>query len=64
MSDKESLNLLGKEYLTVTEAAHYAGVSVSQFNSKKLDYGIFPITFMGKVLYRRDDIKNAIESHV
>lgn len=56
------LNLLGKEYFTVNEAAHYAGVSVAQFNKQRNTYGLMPCRFMGKVLYRKDDIKNAIES--
>jgi hypothetical protein len=61
MKDRQKLNLLGKEYLTLDEASHYAGVSERQFRAKREEYGIFPIIFMGKVLYRRSDIAAAIE---
>lgn len=62
MSDKELINLLGKDYLTVIEAAHYAGVSVAQFNRHRKAYGITPRRFMGKVLYRKADLQAAIEA--
>lgn len=55
------LNLLGKDYLTEEEAAHYCCVSFSQFRKRVAEYGIVPGTFMGKKVYRRDDLKKAIE---
>lgn len=55
-------NLLGKDYLTTDEAAHYACVSSSQFRGRAREYGIEPIEFMGKKLYRKTDIQRAIEN--
>ena len=53
--------LSGKDYLTEREAAHYCGVSLSQFQNKRLDYGIGAMRFMGKKIYRRADLQSAIE---
>ena len=55
------MNLSGKDYLTEREAAHYCGVSYSQFKRKRLDYGIGSMRFMGKKIYRRADLQSAIE---
>jgi hypothetical protein len=56
------LDLRGKDYLTEREAAHYAGVSVSQLRAHRAAYGIMPGRFMGKLLYRRVDLQRAIEN--
>ena len=58
---KVEMNLSGKDYLTEREAAHYCGVSLSQFQNKRLDYGIGAMRFMGKKIYRRADLQSAIE---
>lgn len=54
-------DLRGKDYLSEREAAHYACVSVSQFRDRREEYGIMPIRFMGKLVYRKTDIQRAIE---
>ena len=58
----KDIDLRGKDYLTIAEAAHFCGVSESQFREKAPRYGLTPRKFMGKVLYRRADLKEAIES--
>ncbi len=54
--------LSGKEWLTTDESAHYAGVSIAQWRAHREEYGIFPTIFMGKLLFRKKDIDQAIES--
>lgn len=51
MSAAGKLDLSGKDWLTVEEAAHYCGVSNSQFRKNALSYGLTPRRFMGKQLY-------------
>ncbi|MFG6110646.1 hypothetical protein [Stenotrophomonas nematodicola] len=53
-------DLSGKDWLTVEEAAHYCGVSRSQFDSKIAEYGIEPRNFMGKKLYEKAGLHRAI----
>ena len=53
--------LSGKDYLTEHEAAHYCCVSYTQFRRKRLANGIPMIQFMGKRIYRRQDLQSAIE---
>lgn len=60
-TDKTQINLLGKDYFTVEEAAHYAGVSRSQFLEQAPLHGIFPLPGFGRQVYRRSDIQRAIE---
>lgn len=55
------INLLGKDYLTVDEAAHYACVSPRQFRIHADKLGILPFRFMGKIVYRRADLQRAME---
>lgn len=59
--DRRLINLAGKDYFTTDEAAFYACVSRSQFYEHAGLYGIKPFPFMGKKLYRRIDIQNAME---
>ncbi|MHC1678291.1 hypothetical protein [Stenotrophomonas maltophilia] len=40
-------DILGKDWLTADEAAHYCGVSVSQFNARAHEYDLDPREFMG-----------------
>ena len=61
MTVNHEFYLSGKDYLTELEAAHYCCVSPSQFRIKRHDYGIGAMRFMGKKIYRRSDLKNAIE---
>lgn len=56
------LNIAGKDYLTIPEAAHYCCVSVSQFRKLAPRIGVFPFEFMGKVVYRKADLRLAMES--
>jgi len=64
VANATNINILGKDYLTEKEAAHYACVSQRQFQNKAKEYGILPTKFMGKFVYRKDDIRNAIESEI
>ena len=57
-----SLDLRGKDYLTANEAAHYACVSLSQFQRKAGEYGLAPFRWMGKLVYRKADIQAAMEN--
>jgi len=61
MSDASKINLSGKDWLTVIEAAHYCGVSDSQFRRHAEDYGLIPRRFMGKQLYSRSELFDAID---
>lgn len=56
------IDLSGKDWLTVDEAAHYCGVSVSQFNAKAGEYDLSPRQFMGKKLYEKSELYRAIHS--
>jgi hypothetical protein len=53
-------DLAGKDWLTVEEAAHYCGVSISQFNTKAAGYSLTPRNFMGKKLYEKAALYRAI----
>lgn len=57
---KLAINLSGKDWLTVDEAAHYCGVSRSQFDARATEYGIEPRNFMGKKLYEKAGLHRAI----
>lgn len=57
---KLGVNLTGKDWLTVEEAAHYCGVSRSQFDSRAAGCGIEPRNFMGKKLYEKAALYRAI----
>jgi len=46
-------DIRGKDWLTVDEAAHYCGVSISQFKTKAREYDLDPREFMGKKLYEK-----------
>lgn len=60
MGAAEKIELDGKDWLTVIEAAHYCGVSNSQFRKYALAYGLTPRKFMGKQLYEKAALYNAI----
>lgn len=60
MGAAESLDLSGKDWLTVEEAAHYCGVSSGQFRKNALRYGLTPRRFMGKQLYEKAALYAAI----
>ena len=61
MTVEHEFYLSGKDYLTEREAAHYCCVSYSHFREKRIDAGINAIRFMGKKIYRRQDLQSAIE---
>lgn len=54
------VDLSGKDWLTADEAAHYCGVSVSQFNARAHEYDLDPRKFMGKKLYAKAALYRAI----
>lgn len=51
------MNLSGKDYLTMAEAAHYACVSERQFRKLAREHGLAPFHWMGKKVYAKCDIK-------
>lgn len=59
---KSDLNLLGKDYFTREEAAHYCCVSLSKFTEQHRCYGLLPFRFMGRVVFRKADIQQAMEN--
>jgi hypothetical protein len=54
-------DLRGKDYLTEKEAAHYCGVCLRQFQSKRKERGIMAIRHMGKKLFRKTDLAASVE---
>jgi hypothetical protein len=56
------VNLAGKDYFTQEEAAHYACVSESQFRAKSAEYGLLGFWWMGKKVYRKVDVQQAMEA--
>jgi hypothetical protein len=52
----------GKDFLTEPEAAHYACVSHAQFKKMAPGHGIKHRTFMGKKVYRKEDLQNLMEN--
>lgn len=54
------VDLSGKDWLTADEAAHYCGVSVSQLNARAHEYDLDPRKFMGKKLYEKSALYQAI----
>jgi len=62
MGAAEDLNLSGKDWLTVDESAFYCGVSVSQFYAQAERYNLEPRVFMGKKLYEKAALYQAIYS--
>jgi hypothetical protein len=56
------VNLAGKDYLTVPEAAEYAGISVSHWRARV--QRVFPPgRFCGKLIYRRVDVQRFVEAN-
>ncbi len=58
---KLHLNLLGKDYLTQDEAAHYCCMCTRQFQRIAQSENIWPASFGGKLIYRRADLLRAME---
>lgn len=54
------IDLSGKDWLTLEEADYYCGVSVSQFNARAHEYELDPRKFMGKKLYAKAALYQAI----
>ena len=61
MTVNREFYLSGEDYLTELEVAHYCCASLTQFKNKRHDYGIGAMRFMGRKIYRRSDLKDAIE---
>jgi len=60
----KEINLAGKDWFTVPEAAHYCGVSVSQFDQSTDELqaaGVRPRRVLGKKLYARFELARMIE---
>ena len=59
----KQINLLGKDYLSEKEAAHYACLGLTTFRQQAPKYGIFPSRSLGttKKIYRKSDIQRVIE---
>jgi len=55
-------DILGKDYLTRDEAAHYACLSLRKWDEARREYGIAAIPWAGKLVYRKADIQRAIEN--
>lgn len=60
MGAAEDLNLSGKDWLTVIEAAHYCGVHEDTFAKKAAEYSLHPRNFMGKKLYEKAELYKVI----
>lgn len=58
--DRKKISIVGKDWLNVAEAAFYCGVSESQFRKNALTYGLTPRRFMGKQLYEKSALYQAI----
>ncbi|MDV9043403.1 hypothetical protein [Stenotrophomonas sp. RAC2] len=61
MGAAERLDLSGKDWLTVEEAAHYRSASNSLFRKNAMGYGLTPRRFMGRQLYEKAALYAAIE---
>ncbi len=59
--DATKLNLLGKDYFTRVEAAHYWGASVNVFVEQAQAAGIYPVMRGRFPLYRKADLQNYLE---
>lgn len=67
MNDKpiyldSKLNLSGKDFFSENEAAHYACVSLGHFQRSIARTGVQARYFLGKKVYRRDDLKQVMEA--
>lgn len=56
------MNLAGKDYFTVQEAAQYAGIPVAVWRAA-VQRDLRPGIFCGVAIYRRDDVRRFIESN-
>lgn len=54
-------SLAGKEYLDQREAAEFCCISLRKFRDIAPKVGLVPFMFGGKLVYRRDDVKKALE---
>jgi hypothetical protein len=58
------MNLAGKDYFTIAEAAHYCCVSESHFRRNVRAAGLLPGKLWGKLIYRRSDLARLIEQQI
>lgn len=56
-----TFNLLGKDYFSEKEAAHYMCVSQRYFRDVVTEYGILSLYVKNKKVYRKTDLIAAIE---
>lgn len=61
LQNKNTFNLLGKDYFSEKESAHYTCVSPRYFRDMAKKYGILSIKFGNKKVYRKSDLIAAIE---
>lgn len=59
-ADSKKINIEGKDWLTIEEAAFYCRVSRSHFEAHAGDYNLVPRNFMGKKLYEKAELYRAI----
>lgn len=59
-ADSKKINIEGKDWLTIEEAAFYCRVSRSHFLAHADDYELVPRNFMGKKLYEKAELYRAI----
>jgi len=58
------INLAGKDYFTIPEAAAYCCVSVSHFRQNVKATGLLPGRLWGKFVYRRIDLARLVEEQI
>lgn len=51
----------GLDYLKEEQAAHYMGVCKSQFRARASELGIIGFWSLGKKLYKKQELKEALE---
>jgi hypothetical protein len=60
--NKQDIYLLGKDYFSVIEAAHYCCCSVSQFKKLAPKNGVHAAKRFNEVVYRRADCRAHMEN--
>lgn len=59
----KDLDLRGKDYFTQAEAMHYLSIDdEAKFQDFSRRHGILPVPVMDALLYRRDDLKYALDN--
>ncbi len=55
------MNLSGKDYFSLSEAAAYACIDVERFEAMAHRHGCCPFPWMGELVFRKADIQLAME---